>query len=165
MGYTILIGNGVLESDWENEYGYPPSAEWVVKKVSLDEAPYSNDLTGRSNTRSPSYTGWSDFVGTVGLRNMFYNTDKTGLMDRHPGCARLTKTHAEIIRQALEDYRSAHPDAVASFCECRQCEGPWSKSEVPHNPHCDGTLVRLTWLDFWVNWAVENCERPAIYNR
>lgn len=164
MGYTIRIGNGVLTSCWEDEYEYSPSAYWYVEGEVLDDAPYSSDLTGKSNERSPSYTGWSDFVDEAGLRNLFYNSEKTGLMDHHPGIARLTKTHARIIRTALEDYRLAHPNAVASFCECKSCEGPWSKSEEPHNPNADGTLVRLTWLDFWVNWAVENCERPGIYN-
>ena len=26
-------------------------------------------------------------------------------------------------------------------------------------------MARLIWLDWWVQWALKNCERPAIYNR
>jgi hypothetical protein len=164
MGYTILIGNAELFSEWNNTDYAHPQAEWQVKGMSLDEAPYSSDLTGKSNERSPSYTVWADFVRSVGLYEMFYNEYIEGLMDQHSGCARLTQEHADKIRSALERYKQLHPDSIASFCECKSCSDPWSKSDASHNPKADPTLVRLTWLDFWANWAVKNCERPAIYN-
>jgi len=28
----------------------------------------------------------------------------------------------------------------------------------------DAVLARLIWLDYWIRWAFENCETPAIYH-
>lgn len=71
--------------------------------------------------------------------------DSTGLrewhnekFERHPGCVGLTKEDVEIVADALKDYVPKDED-------------DWNKN-------------RLIWLDYWVRWAVENCETPAIEN-
>lgn len=45
-------------------------------------------------------------------------------------------------------YDSGHPTAKASFDD-----------GIP-----GGTLCRLTWLQYWVSWSLENCETPVIAN-
>jgi len=69
------------------------------------------------------------------------------------------------VRLALETYRSAHPDAKPGWCCCDDCSTrPMDKSDnLPHED-LDATLARLTWLEFWIRWALDNCEHPAIYN-
>lgn len=57
---------------------------------------------------------------------------------RHPGCVGLTQDDVVIVSNALKNYVSKD-------------EEDWNKN-------------RLIWLDYWVRWAVENCETPAIEN-
>lgn len=168
MGYTIRIGNAVLEGNWpkpEDEYPDEPDARWYVHGLSLEQAPYFGD-SDRSNTRSPSYTGWGEFADKVGLRDFFFDKE-TGKMRRHPGCMNLTQDDSRYLTMLLEKYRDEHPGAEATYCECASC-APYQKHDpekpTPHNPNGDMNLVRLTWLEWWVRWAVSNCERPAIYN-
>lgn len=52
----------------------------------------------------------------------------------HPGCVRLQAEHLELIRGALKR----------------------PLSEWVHN--------RLIWCEFWVDWALKNCELPAVEN-
>lgn len=71
--------------------------------------------------------------------------DDTGLrewhnekFERHPGCVGLTAEDVEIVSNALTNY-------------------------VPQGEE-DWNYNRLVWLEYWVRWAVENCETPAIEN-
>jgi hypothetical protein len=163
MGYNIVIGNAEVEAEWVNpEYvDDGPSASWVVKVRSEETSPYFSD-SGHFNERSPTYSGWEDFTRKVGLYDWFYNKE-TGKRKTHPGCAALTKDDVVLVKARLDAYKAKHPKAEPVWCECKLCDD-WGKSTDPHNPNSDGDLLRLTWLTWWVNWAVENCERPAIYN-
>lgn len=171
MGYTIRVGNAVVESHWpkeDDEYRDDPSARWYVHLHKEEAAPYSSD-SHKSNDRSPSYTAWADFAHDVGLYEWFFDKG-TGKMREHPGCMALTKADAAFITDTLARYKAAHPQAEATICACKQCDvfmaHAGNKDHVfpPHNPNADMHLVRLTWLEWWVRWAVANCERPAIYN-
>lgn len=167
MGYTILIGNAELESDFDADDR--PHAEWVVGRTTHPDAPLMPDENARSNDRSPGYGVWSDFLKDVRLHSMFFARATTGdgLMDNHPGIARLTADHAAKVMAALAAYREAHPDRVPGICDCRECQGPFGPTDapaIPHDPRADFVFLRLEWLSFWVSWAVANCERPAIHN-
>ncbi len=99
----------------------------------------------RMNKRQPSYNGWSDFCEAVGLRQMFFED----LLVRHPGSVRITQQHANAIPSATGYYKQAHPEAQARFGYSDE----------------DAHLARLLWLGWWFEWALENCQRPGIYNR
>lgn len=99
------------------------------------------------NVRWPSYGGWKDFAVEVGLDELFFD-EEHGLMRPHPGCAVLREHHESAIALALAAYRVRYPHAVAGFDGSDE----------------DGALARLEWLWWWVRWALDNCERPAIYN-
>ena len=167
MGYNIYIGNAQLESSWpKNEDDDAPKAEWEVVPVLMSEAPYFSD-SGRGNGRDPSYSAWADFCRDVGLYAWMLDRHE-GKMGNHPGCAPLFPSDAEMLTKKLEEYRQQHPNEEATFCECSACD-PFGhtrliENNTPHNTNASGTLVRLTWLTWWVNWAVKNCERPAIHN-
>ena len=142
MGYSIKIGNAVPNFIRDIE-GDVLEAYWSVEPATSENAPvFDNDqVTGNSNKRLPGYTGWFDFLDATGLRKLF-----SKLFAAHPGCVILHQEHYDEIHNALEKYKQHH--------------------HLPPGflPGQDPNLARLMWLEFWVKWALENCETPAIRN-
>lgn len=173
MGYTITIGEAEPQQiDWDDLA--PGDIVWTrveARREQHDDAPvFPNDgLTANTNERSPSYTVWDEFARHVGLYEMFFGSQDGeseyrygALMREHPGAALLGPQHAREIRDALERYRGSNPYAQPGF-EPFWIPGTEKKGDpVPEN--CDAQLARLIWLDYWVNWAVENCEHPIMEN-
>lgn len=158
MSYDIYIGNAELDpvGEDENDITY-----WSIRvsSVKLPNAPtFPNDeMTGNGNSRHPGYSAWSEWCRETGLYSLFF-ADDSGLMCEHPGHRALKKEHAEQIEAALKRWQKNHPNAVPGFDE-------WNINN-PDTPTglYDPMLARLIWLDWWVKWALANCERPCIYN-
>lgn len=170
MGYTLTIGEAIVHPpEWEDYSGGETiDCRIEAKGEARDDAPtFANDsLTANTNERSPSYTVWSNFCEAVGLYKLFYGKDKSdgyrsydGLLAHHPGAALLGPEQALDVRQALERYRLAHPEANPGF-EAWELD----KNPDPTPENVDPTLARLIWLDYWVTWAVENCEHAILEN-
>lgn len=142
MGYSIKIGNAVPKFIRDMEYE-DLVAYWDVEPATSKDAPvFDNDfMTGNGNGRHPSYSGWADFLDSTGLRGLF-----SELFVTHPGCVILNRIHYGEIHNALENYKKT------------ATQPPGFLSGQDHN------LARLMWLEFWVKWALENCETPAIRN-
>lgn len=174
MGYDIYIGNTEMELieqyEDEDEFVTPYSRiidgkvcyfkPVVRKEVRQPDAPTfpNDDLTGKGNSRHPSYVGWTEFCKKAGLYDLFFNC-KTGLMREHPGHVSLEVQHAQVIEEALAKWRKDHPCARPGF----DVPYPWQEGYgVPSGN--DPILARLIWLDWWVQWALKNCEHAAIYN-
>ncbi|MGX9694436.1 hypothetical protein ACTJNK_29135 [Achromobacter anxifer] len=153
MGYSFTIGNAVPSSSKED---FPDLiARWEVGCVELPDAPVfpGDDMTGNSNSRHPSYSAWSDFCKSVGLYDFFY--DSCGhLRAGHPGCIGIEKADVDLVAAALERYRSKST-LPPGFEQGWAYEGP---------QNYDYHLARLIWLEWWMRWAVSNCETPAIQN-
>lgn len=152
MAYDIYIGNAVPTTIEEDDGSY--YSVWggvTVNRVELEDAPsFPNDhMTGKGNSRHPGYGQWADFCSAVGLTDLFFNKAH-GLMRVHPGTFKLEFEHLVTVRDALYEYREAHPDAVPGWHDVDRVE--------------NGNLARLLWLEFWIDWALKNCERPAIHN-
>lgn len=171
MSYSIYIGNAVLESEWASEYG-EPRAEWVVRPHAEVDAPtFPHDgMTGNGNGRHPSYSQWAEFCRLTGLHGLFYGVDEPdgrrhdgGILSRHPGIVPLTPDMLATVREACERWREAHPGAVPGW--------DFDPTFPPADAQDDGVrgrdsiLARLLWLEWWMDWALRTCERPAIYNR
>lgn len=149
MGYTFTIGNSVLTNDPEQD-----ETDRVVIGMRLEHAPtFVNDnLTGKYNSRSPGYTVWNDFAFSTGLHSFFYD-ETNNLKAGHPGYVFITQADVDLVKDALDKYQAKailppgfeKPDHV----------GP---------DNYDYHLARLIWLEFWMRWAVDNCEFPAIQN-
>jgi hypothetical protein len=152
MGYSITIGNAVPFFSKEDGDLY---ACWRVEGATSDQAPtFINDqMTGNSNGRHPSYTGWSDFCRETCLYDLFYK-EWEGFFCRHPGCVMITEEHYTEVHNALEEYQK-NATKPPGF-------GKWTDDvdEIAYDPQ----LARLMWLDFWMRWALDNCETPAIQN-
>lgn len=159
MGYTFLVGNacapvndaGVDESD--EDYRDPKDfSTWRVEWLELPDAPaFPNDFRPRCNERSPSYSAWSAFCKETGLTDYFYDA-RGHLRAGHPGCVRITINDVNLVTAALEAYR------------LKTTRQPGFAAEGEDDTVYDYQLARLMWLHWWMVWAVENCENPAIQN-
>jgi len=153
MGYDIRIGNAVPVHHKDD---FPRlSARWEVEGATSAGAPVfeGDEMTGNSNMRSPSYSAWSEFCEQTGLYPLFYDEDE-GLLAQHPGCVGITQNDADAVTQALVHYRST-VTLPPGFEKDWDHEGP---------PNFDYHYARLIWLEYWMQWAVKNCETPAIQN-
>ena len=151
MGYSIKIGNAVPEfgKDYDELW-----ARWKVTGASDTNAPtfINDEMTGSTSQRSPSYSGWADFCRTVGLHDLFFEK-YGGLMSQHPGCKILKQEHLDIVQTALIKYQ-ASTDKKPGFID-------WGEPDTgEYDPH----LARIMWLEWWMRWALANCETPAIEN-
>ena len=152
MGYNLTIGNAVLaEPD-------PDTNEYFVEVEGFEhpEAPAFGEPTDHTSERWPSYSGWHDFCDEVGLRELFYDEEK-GLLAHHPGTVALNRDHLVVIEAALKRRRATNGRKEPGFPD----ETP--AGELIENGK-DPQLARLVWLEYWVRWALENCERPALHN-
>jgi hypothetical protein len=161
MGYTIRIGNAKPEFSKEDDELH---ACWSVEGMASDDAPtFSHDeMTGNGNARSPSYSGWADFCREAGIYDMFLEKYE-GLLDPHPGCKMLKDHHLTQVQAALQRWRprTDKPPGFEGWPELNKATGEY---EAIDRGKYDSTLARLIWLEFWMTWALKNCETPAIEN-
>lgn len=147
MGYNLTIGELSIDKSPEDGIGYS-CISFGAKGMRLDNAPAFGEPTDYTNERWPSYTVWSDFARKANLYNVLFDYEGRSLVGGHPGIRLVTEELCKAVQDALEQYRTRFPNAVAQF------EGDDS----------NGVLCRLIWLDFWLQWAFENCETPVLAN-
>lgn len=159
MGYSIYIGNAVLEEyDLDDTDGvYSP--HYVVHGMTHPDAPeFPNDsMTGKSNSRHPSYTGWSEFVNQFGIRDLFGGNERS-CFHAHPGCMRITENDLQIVRNRIAEWKLTH-NKPPGFDP-----GLFPDEKEGEVGQFDYILARALWLEWWMDYALKNCERPAIYN-
>lgn len=169
MGYNISIGNAVLQYYKGDEH-----IRVTVESAQHDEAPNHCEYTGKGNSRSPSYTTWHDFCKEAGIHELFYGQGwsreerrylecsddfhrETPLLSKHPGCFTLLPSDLEYVSAARVKREQTNGGKPPGFWEL---DKDWK--EIDNGT--DHVLARLLWLEFWIKWALENCERPAIAN-
>lgn len=169
MGYNISIGNAVLDYTKGDEY-----IRITVEPAANDNAPDHCPYTGKGNSRSPSYTAWSDFCRNAGIEELFYGQGwsreerrylscsdnfhrETPLLAEHPGAFALLPADLEYVTAARTRREQTNGGKPPGFWDYDQERG-----EIDNGT--DHVLARLLWLEFWMKWALENCERPAIGN-
>ena len=155
MGYTFTIGNA--EPEFSKEYFPELYATWVVSSISMENAPsFPNDVSNNKNSRSPSYITWADFCRSTDIWSIFFD-ERGRLHAGHPGCIGITKEQVDFVSKKLSNYRtnSKLPPGFERF------DGDYIDGPRNYDYH----LARLIWLEWWMRWAVENCETPAIMNR
>ena len=169
MTYDMTIGEYYREDI--SEEGEEPHFWESARTVTLDEAPkfLNDDLTGRSNFRSAAYSGWSTFCEKHPIINdlMWGTGNGAGpLMPDHPGIADLKPEHLAAVREALKAHRAVVgedtlPGYVPDATDLR-----FGGNYEPHDPtkKYDYALVRLLWMEWWMEWALANCERPVFSN-
>lgn len=164
MGYTLRIGNAELEVDMSSLRAW-----FTVERV---ERPWAtrNSSGDKDNECSPSYTAWADFARRNGLYDLFFKgsthhsgwwtdhegSDHAGLMCCHPGCEPIKEAHLHAFRAALNRHRGMHTLYMDPDRNILACDSNVSVEEVDRR--------RLIWLVEWTEWALEDCEHPAMEN-
>jgi hypothetical protein len=163
MGYTLIIGEAEIE-----QYD-----EWVLisaKSATMDDAPNHCPFTKNGNMRSPSYTTWSEFCKEAGIFPMFYGSGwsreerryesaegnfyrETPILQDHPGASGLIAGDLEYVRAARINREKTNGGKPPGF---------WDDFEVDNGK--DPVLARLVWLEYWIDWALKNCENPVLAN-
>lgn len=155
MSYTIRIGQGHGKARTIN--GVIDVSKMKVPSMERKDAPQlpNDGMTGKENHRHPGYSQWHNFTLEAGIEDMFYHP-VDGLLRPHPGTRILTPSHRETIKTARKQWEEKHPNAIPGF---------WADYEpTEEEKDYDAILARLIWLDYWISWAVENCEFPCLQN-
>lgn len=169
MGYTIKIGNARLDHDKGSEW-----LEIDVEPATHPDAPTHDPYVGNGNSRSPSYTAWSDFCREAGIYELFYGQGwsreerrylpcsedfhrETPLIASHPGAFALIPADAEYITAARIRREQSNGGRPAGFWDY-----DLERGEIDNGN--DHVLARLLWLEFWIKWALDNCTIPTIKN-
>ncbi len=143
MGWDIYIGNAkpVKSED---------SGVWwlTIDTIENESAPFWpnkpgtwGDISGKTNHRAPSYTGFGDFCRTTGIKVTAFTEAKGSDGD----CYVLTAEDLASVTDARKRWEEAHPGA----------EPGWGEGQ-------DYNLATMIWYEWWMKWALENCECPAI---
>lgn len=161
MGYTLTIGE--YAPTFEDDGAGYTYIRHDVESAHHDEAPAFGEPTDGQNTRWPSYTTWADFTKLTGLEEMFSSRNdgeypNRSLLREHPGCFPLSAWHKECVDAAVERLKATYPNALPAMCE--SIAGGFPEHEANVNSH----YARLTWLKYWIDWALANCKRPVFYN-
>lgn len=156
MGYTLRIGELDASDDWLTVYSVEADCPlW----------PGGEEIPGRRNRLSPSYSVWAASMASAGLESWWraYTSDEIVYA--------ITPTDAATVRAALAAYLAAHPGCTPGWCEgSPECDAAYSERERARTrtticPLCrrDATAARLYWLDYWLHWALATCQRPTLY--
>ena len=152
MGYSIVIGE--LKVDYGQKERY--ISLYAHERSNPDAPRFANDFfTENTNCRSLSYIAWGNFLTEVGLSDLFF--DGQYVRGGHPGVTPIGPAEQQKVTDALKDYIHKHQSSIPGFPE-------WKFFANSEPNGTDPTLARLMWLEYWVRWAVENCERPVIAN-
>lgn len=145
MGYTITIGE--LEVTKSPEDGLDSDCiGFSAYSARHDNAPAFGEPTDYTNSRWPSYGVWSNALARFGLKEVFFYEGH--LIGGHPGVRLVTAELVGAVSSALAAYRVRFPNAEP-------------KMEVDDE---SADLARIVWLDYWLTWALANCETPVIAN-
>ena len=151
VSYDIYIGNAEIryESSPDNDF-----VDVHVPRVERKEAPTfpDDETTGCGNSRHPGYTQWADFLREAGLHDLFFLPGR-GLMRNHPGTQPIRREHLRQVRTALANRRK-----IATLPPGFHDYGHEGEDQY------DAVLACLIWLEYWMSWALETCDRPAIHN-
>lgn len=164
MGYNIYIGNAIIEYNTDTE----STIDVSIERVEIDDAPEFGfgDISSKSNGRFPTYTAMSQFAETVGLYDLFLNKD-LGFLYPHLGVKAISKDDLFQIQQAKKNWETTHPNCKNKLPYKSKQPVDIEEFSCAMNEAAkkyDWFYARLVWFEFWFDWALKNCQYPAIGN-
>jgi hypothetical protein len=149
MGWDIYIGNAAPRTRAQMEEDDWTIYSFAVEHVENPDAPeWPNgddwpDISGKSNHRAPGYSSFASLLRDTGITAN--DVPAFGARGSDGDCFVLRTEHRDAVRVAREQWQTAHPGTTPG----------WRDGD-------DYTLAKLIWYEWWMTWALENCERPAI---
>lgn len=147
MWHTLIIGD-LKESEGEHK--------WSAETIKLENAPAFGEYGDYTNERYTHNSLWLKFSEFVNIKDMFYNENEK-LVGKEIGYLKLTHSFLEELRKRIKVFKGKYPDAEATYGD----NNLRSLNDFS-TPVENLFLCRLVWLEFWINYAIENSENPAI---
>ena len=185
MGFTFQIGNACAEHrvDHDDDGKTNLLAWWSAAAMEHDNAPafrHEPSHLIKISIFEFSYLGWTEFCERTGLKPTFEDPGtglfRPGSQDDTHGCQPIEVRHLQDVRAALGRLRASTklpPGYHAASIWVEGMEAPvdpdsglkyvldgdtWRHPE-PKNDQDLADLIKIAW---WMEWAVENCETPAV---
>ncbi len=151
MGYNLTIGEAKIITYTED--GLESASAVGAKSIARYDAPSFGEPTDGTNERWVSYTSWWDFCEFVGLTHAIYDSEQRSLRGGHHGAFPINEEFKKEVDAAMVRLREKYPFAVAIYGE--------NENDVPEE---NGAMCRLVWLQYWTNYALDNCTSPMFAN-
>lgn len=146
MGYSITIGELRIEKNPDDGFD-SPCIKFLANHIRKDDAPAFGEPTDYTNSRWPSYTSWTNAMREAGLYECFFSNGT--LIGGHPGVRLVTEDLLLAVQNAKYCIEKANPGMKAQFDDSKPLQS---------------TYCRVIWLEYWMSWALANCEVPVIAN-
>lgn len=154
---TIKIGQ--LDTIIESTEGLP-FIKIGVENAFNSNAPRTGDQFDYQNKRITTEDDWRETVDHLHLEDLFYD-EETGLFRKPSGITPLTKEHIININIATDYFYKVHPEARTGPYAAVDSSGNFTPV-IPQK--LEQVASDITWLHFWVNWAISHCSKPVISN-
>lgn len=144
---TLRIGEVILNPDPE---GTNTAIVATVRAEVHPEAPtFPGDIRQLNSLQRP-HTDWKSFAQTMALEDTLFGAPR-GWASQWGWVAPLRREQAMKVRGArLVAEKELYRDVVPAFGP----PGDFSNYSVH--------FATIIWLDWWVSWAFQNCQRPGV---
>lgn len=148
-GFTMLtgnavvqIGNAILANHAVDVDDLMPS--WRMEESVADTAPSFFGNINKTNILTCHISTWEKFCHKADIHELFFSGGT------HRGIVKLKQRHLDLVSDVLANYHDFGPVRPS-----------WNDPENPDWCKYNGMMERLTWIDYWMRWAIANCETPA----
>jgi len=160
MGYTVAIGDlKHHEPEYDedrHEFLYTTGAVYTTHVDAPNEA-----YLGRCNTRSPTYSVWSEVCNDLGLKGLLNNSPTSSKGFNAKEVIMIDEEFVKEFTILAELFRKNNPTIVPKYTDDTPDTTDTTDEEMKYMVLC-GSMVRLVWLEFWIDWAVKNCKTPVM---
>lgn len=139
----IQIGNAILANHNVDADDVMPS--WRMEESLADTAPSIFGDNNKTNTITCCVSTWEKFCQKADIHELFFTNGTSR------GIVKLKQRHLEIVSNALVTSRNSG-----------LIRSSWNDPENPNWLKYNGVTERLTWIEYWMKWAIANCETPAV---
>lgn len=141
MGYSIRIGEATINYDRDDQ-----SVGIGCEQVTHPDAPGFHSHDDKSNSIAPSFSAWHELCHEAGITELFHEYGGPCREGFHRETSLLSGRAQPLLEGDLDYIRRARIRREQT------------------NSGDDSALSLLRWLEFWIEWALENCKIPIVWN-